>query len=166
MKEKIKSGEWSDFSKRIVRIHGLPDEAEIRLYRKKDGRRIRSDFVVKRKAVNSGNVVQLKDTDRVSDFLAAVRDLLSTDVEARGLEMRLYDEDGNRVNGNTQLKRLRISELKPSQRPMDVFFDLLGEAGIDDIQVHQAGKLYCRLGEVVGLDYFEKQLMKAVQSSR
>jgi hypothetical protein len=165
MTAKIKSSEWSDFSQRIVRIHGLPKGTELRLYRRRDDRRVRSDFSVKRKAVNRTNVAQLNGTDRVSDLLADAKTLLSTDIDARGLEMRLYGPDGDRINGNTYLQTVRNMEpaLQDDVEPVEIFLDLLADVGIDDIPIRQAGALYSRLRDVMGGDYFDKQLLRTVQ---
>jgi len=165
MTAKIKSSEWSDFSKRIVRIRGLPKGTELRLYRRSDGRRVRSDFSVKRKAVNRTNVEQLNGTDRVSDLLADARTLLSTDIDARGLEMRLYGPDGDRINGNTYLQTVRNMEpaIQDDEEPVEIFLDLLADVGIDDIPIRQAGALYSRLRDVMGGDYFDKQLLRTMR---
>lgn len=163
MTAKIKSSAWSDFSQRVVRIHGLPRGSELRLFRKSDGRRVRSDFNIKRKSVNRTNVAQLRNGDRVSDLLADVRTLLSTDIDARGLEMRLYGPDGDRINGNTNIQTVQNMEpaLQDDGEPVEIFLDLLGEVGIDDIPIRQAGALYKRLRDVMGEDYFDKQLLRA-----
>lgn len=169
MTAKIKSSEWSDFSRRIVRIHGLPKGTELRLYRKNDGRRVRTDFNIKRKAVNRTNVAQMSGTDRVSDLLADAKTLLSTDIDARDLEMRLYAPDGDRIYGNTHLQTVRNMEpaLKDDDNEsIEIFLDLLGDAGIDDIPIRQAGALYNRLRDVMGGDCFDKQLLRSAQAAR
>lgn len=165
MTAKIRSSVWSDFSQRIVRVHGLPRGTELRLYRLSDGRRVRSDFGVKRRAVNRTSVAQLEGTDRVSDLLADARDLLSTDIGARGLEMRMYGPNGVRINGNTHLQTVRNMEpaLQDDEEPMGIFLDLLADVGIDDIPVYQAGALYSRLRDVLGGDQFDRQLLKTTQ---
>ena len=165
MTAKIKSSEWSDFSQRIVRIHGLPKGTELRLYRKRDGRRVRSDFSVKRKGVNRTNVAQLTGTDRASDLMAGAKALLTTDIDARGLEMRLYGPDGDRIYGNTYLQTIRQMEpaLQNDGEPVEIFLDLLAEFGIDDIPIRQAGALYHRMRDVMGGDYFDKQLLRTTQ---
>ena len=165
MTAKIKSSEWSDFSYRIVRIHGLPKGTELRLYRRSDGRRVRSDFSIKRKSVNRTNVAQLESTDRVSDLLANARALLSTDIDARGLEMQLYGPGGDRIYGNTHLQTVRKMEpaLQDDGEPVEIFLDLLADVGIDDIPIRQAGTLYRRLRDVMGGDYFDTQLLRITQ---
>ncbi len=165
MTAKIKSSEWSDFSQRFVRIHRLPKGTELRLYRRSDGRRVRSDFSVKRKAVNRTNVTRLIGNDRVSELLADARALLSTDIDARGLEMRLYGPDGDRINGNTHLQTVRSMEpaLQDDGEPVEIFLDLLADVGIDDIPIRQAGALYSRLRDVLGGDYFDRQLLRTAQ---
>lgn len=165
MTAKIKSSAWSDFSQRVVRIHGLPRGSELRLFRKSDGRRVRSDFSVKRKSVNRTNVAQLREGDRVSDLLADVRTLLSTDIDARGFEMRLYGPDGDRINGNTSIRTVQNMEpaLQNDGEPIEIFLDLLGDVGIDDIPIRQAGALYKRLRDVMGGDYFDERLLRTAQ---
>jgi len=165
MTAKIKSSEWSDFSQRFVRIHGLPQGTELRLYRRSNGRRVRSDFSIKRKAVNRTNVAQLSGTDRVSDLLADAKAILSTDINARGLEMWLFGPDGNWINGNAHLQTVRNMEptLQDNGEPIEAFLDLLTDAGIDDIPIRQAGVLYNRLRDVMGGDYFDKQLLRTKQ---
>ena len=162
MTAKMKSSQWSDFSQRVVRIHGLPKGSELRLYRKGDGRRVRSDFGIKRKAVNRSNITQLGGTDRISEFFADVMRLLSTDITARGFEMRLYGPDGDRIYGNTFVQTVRdIEPLQSRVDPVEIFLDVLEEAGIDDISLRQAGALYTSLRDIMGGEHFDKHLLRA-----
>jgi hypothetical protein len=163
MAAKLKSSQWSDFSDRVVHICRLPKGTALRLYRKSDDRRVRSDLSVKRKLVTSANIRSLNDYDTVSDFLSKIRMLLSTNIEARGLEMRLYGPDGGRIYGNTRIrtvKQMEPSVVKDDSEIFETFLDLLETAGLDDISLRQAGGLYSKLREIVG-DELDKRLLRS-----
>ena len=89
--------------------------------------------------------------------------LLSTDIVARGLEIRLYGPDGNRINGNTHLQTVRNLQAQPqdNEDPIAIFLDLLSDVGIDDLSIGQVGLLYRRLCDVVGGKYFDEKLRLA-----
>lgn len=160
---KLKSSEWRDFSERIVRIYGLPKGSELRLYRKRDGRRVRSDMVIKRRAVNRSNVKQLKGADTVAHLLRRACTLLSTDIEARGLEVRLYGPDGGRVYGNTHIRTFRESWPAGGEwdsESADVFLNILETSGLGDASLQQAFALYNQLRKVIGEEFFENQLLR------
>lgn len=148
----LKSSKLSDFSSKLVKFHKLPNGTEIRLYRKKTERHVRSDFTVKRQAISQKNIPKFGDTCNVKDFLDMSRELLSTDIEARGLEMRLYAPDGNRVYGNTFLGTVRNLEprIEDSDEVLDLFITLLENCGLEDITIRQAGRLYNYLNEILG----------------
>lgn len=152
MARSLKSSSLADFSSRLIRFHKLPKGTEIRLYRKKTERRVRSDFTVKRKGINSKNINQLHDLYNVRDFLDEARSLLSTDIEARGFEMQLFAPDGSRINGNTLL--VNVMKLEPqvsedSDKTLDLFITLLENCGLEDISLRQAGKLYLQLDGII-----------------
>lgn len=152
MARKLKSSSLADFSTRLVRFHKLPNGTEIRLYRKKTERRVRSDFTVKRKGINSKNLEKIGDSWNVGDFLDEARAILSTDIEARGLKMQLYAPDGSKINGNTLLGNVRKLAPKIDEdggKALNLFFTLLENCGVEDISVLQAGQLYCQLNEII-----------------
>ncbi|AFS39165.1 hypothetical protein AWH61_12300 [Alteromonas sp. W12] len=152
MARKLKSSSLADFSTKLVRFHKLPNGTEIRLYRKKTERRVRSDLTVKRKGINSKNIEVFKDSWNVRDFLDEARALLSTDVEARGLEMQLFAPDGSRIYGNTLLGNVRKLEPKieeDSGKPLNLFLMLLENSGLEDISLRQAGNLYRQINEII-----------------
>lgn len=165
MAAKLKSSDWSDFSERFVRIQSLPRGTELRLYRLRDDRRVRSDFSVKRKAINRTNVPQLDDSVRVMKLLEEARTLLSTDIDARGLEMRLYAPDGTHIGNSKSLGKVRQMEpaVTDKNEPFEIFSELLDDVGLGDVSVREAGKLYVKLCEVVGNDLFDKQLLRLAQ---
>jgi hypothetical protein len=153
MARKLKISTLANFSSRLVKFHKLPNGTEIRLYRKKTGRRVRSDFTVKRKGINAGNISKHDNLSNVKDFLNEARNLLSTDIEARGLEMQLFGPDGNRVNGNTLLGTVRSFEpniTEDSDKALDLFITILENCGLEDITIRQAGRLYNQLNEILG----------------
>lgn len=158
--ESSKISSWSDFSQRFLRFQRLAHGAELRLYRRHDGRRVRSDFSIKRRAINANNVKLLEGSDRVSELIQSAKDVLTTDIDARGIEMRLYGPGNDRVNGNTQVKTLRPES---DSKGIDCFIELLSEAGVDDIPIAQAGKLYNKLAVLVGREHFEKRLLSKLK---
>ena len=152
MTRKLKSSSLADFSSKLVRFHKLPNGTEIRLYRKKAERRVRSDFTVKRKGINSKNVSEFDDSWNVKDFLDEAKDLLSTDIDARGLEMQLFAPDGSRINGNTLLGNVRRLEPQideDSDKALDLFITLLENCSLEDISIRQAGQLYNQLNDIL-----------------
>lgn len=152
MARKLKSSSLADFSTKLVRFHKLPNGTEIRLYRKKTERRVRSDLTVKRKGINSKNIEVFDDSWNVRDFLDEARALLSTDVEARGLEMQLFAPDGSRIYGNTLLGNVRKLEPKIEEdggKALSLFLTLLENSGIEDISLRQAGNLYRHINEII-----------------
>ncbi|MBV1929544.1 MAG: hypothetical protein KUG81_08550 [Gammaproteobacteria bacterium] len=152
MARKLKSSSLADFSSRLVRFHKLPNGVEIRLYRRKTERRVRSDFTVKRKGINSKNVAKLNDSLNVRDFLNEARGLLSTDIEARGLDMELFAPDGSRINGNKLLGNVRKFEPQineDSDEALNLFITLLENCGLEDISIRQAGQLYDQLNGII-----------------
>ncbi|AGN83535.1 DUF1152 domain-containing protein [Pseudomonas sp. GD03651] len=161
MAAKMKSGTWQDFSQRFLRAHGMPVGCELRLYRK-DGRKVRSDLGIKRRAINRSNITVLKGSDRISELITDAARLLSTDVLARGYEMGLYSPEGDRVYGQTYVETIRsLQETKKQVDPIEVFIDLLEDAGVDDLTLRQVGSLYSRLSEIFDNGHFEKMLLKA-----
>ncbi|MEX2636743.1 hypothetical protein [Alteromonas macleodii] len=93
-----------------------------------------------------------KDSWNVRDFLDEARALLSTDVEARGLEMQLFAPDGSRIYGNTLLGNVRKLEPKieeDSGKPLNLFLMLLENSGLEDISLRQAGNLYRQINEII-----------------
>lgn len=151
MARKLKLSALADFSSRLIKFQELPNGTEIRLYRKKTGRRVRSDFMVKRKAINSRNIKKLDDSSNVIDLLNESRDILSTNIEARGLEINLFAPDGSRVNGNTMLSTVRAFEpqvAEDSDEIFDLFITLLENCGLEDISIRQARRLYNQINSI------------------
>jgi hypothetical protein len=152
MARTLKSSALSDFSSKLVKFHKLPNGTEIRLYRKKTKRRVRSDFTVKRQAINPKNISKLDDSSNVRDFLDKSRALLSIDIEARGFEMRLYAPDGSKLNGNTLLESVRKFEphiTEDSDEVFDLFITFLENCGLEDITIRQTSRLYNHLNEIL-----------------
>jgi hypothetical protein len=166
MARKLKSSSLGEFSSKLIRFHKLPNGTEIRLYRKKTERRVRSDFTVKRKSINSKNVEKLDNSMNVRNFLDMARDLLSTDIEARGFEMQLFAPNGSKINGNTLLGNVRNFEPRITEDQdededgaFDLFMTLLENCGLDDISLRQAMKLYKQLNGILG-DSLDSLLLK------
>lgn len=156
MSEKLKSSLWSDFSARVVAMSDLPNGTDLRLYRKSDHRRVRSDLAVKRKHVTAGKFESLDDGDTVSTFLLFVKSLLSTDIEARGLELRLYGPDGSRIFGNTHIGTIKSQwgiSRDESSFALKEFWKILGRAGLHDIAIRQANRLFTELQDLVGPEF-------------
>lgn len=149
---RLKSSTWADFSSRVVKFYELPNGTEIRLYRKKTERKVRSDFKVKRKMITSRNIAKPDNSSNVTDLLYELSDLLSTDIEARGLEMKLFSPNGSRVNGNTLLGTVRKFEPQvtdDSDEAFDLFITLLEDCGLEDVSIRQAGRLYDQINDIV-----------------
>ena len=88
----------------------------------------------------------------MKDFLDEAKDLLSTDIDARGLEMQLFAPDGSRINGNTLLGNVRRLEPQideDSDKALDLFITLLENCSLEDISIRQAGQLYNQLNDIL-----------------
>jgi hypothetical protein len=152
MARRLKSSTLVEFSARLVRLFGLPRGSEIRVYRKKTGRRVRSDSTVKWRAIDAKNIERLPDSSNVRELLDEALGVLSTDLEARGCDVYLYAPDGNRLNGNTLLGTVRSLEPIASEHDgeeFDTFIALLENSGLEDISLQQAGRLYRQLDQIL-----------------
>ncbi len=153
MPQRLKSSTLADFSDKLVRWQEFPRGTEVRLYKRNTERRVRSDFLLKRKAITSKSLPRLPDSQTVMRFLADATHILSTDIKARGIEMKLYSPDGTRINGNTLLGTVRAFEPRfddeDREEAVDLFFTLLENCGLEDISYRQAGRLYRQLDDIL-----------------
>ena len=159
MAAKLKSSTWADFSDRVVAMCQLPEGSGLRLYKRNGSRRVRSDFTVKRKHVTTGSFDALENTDTVSDLLDQAKALLSTDVDARGLELKFYGPDGSRIYGNTHLGTVRRDWPTPSSedsKSFKSFCAIMETNGFGDAPSRQVGKLLADITEIAGPDFVKR----------
>ena len=153
MAKRLRTSSLADFSAKLVRFQRLPHGTEVRFYRKWDGRRVRSDFTLKRKFIKSTTVRKLDDGKNVRDLLDFAHSRLSTDIQARGFEMVLFGPDGERINGNTLLRTVRSMAAKPTdgdgEKAIELFIALLENAGLEEVTMWQAGTLYRELRDLL-----------------
>lgn len=167
---KVKSCTISEFSEKITKYQGLPRGTEIRFYNKKTERRVRSDFTLKRRNINRKNLRKIDSGDNVKSYLDLARSIISTEIEVRGMEIRLYSPDGARLNGNMLISNVRALVPKDSETaeiPFEIFSELLESCGIEDCTIRQVGALYSVLGQIVGVKFDSCLLAyeKAMQSA-
>jgi len=153
MAKQLKTSSLGDLSSRLVRSQRFPHGTEVRLYRRWDKRRVRSDFTLKRKFINSTTVQKLGDDKNVRNFLDFAGSLLSTDIQARDFEMVLYGPDGKRIDGHTRLRTVRDMAPKPTEedeeKTFELFTTLLENAGLEEVTRRQAGTLYWELRSIL-----------------
>lgn len=141
-----------DFSEKFIRYQKLPYGTSIRLYRG-TGKKVRSDYQVKRKKINSKNIGVISPSDNVSCLLKKAKEMLNTDLDARKLHLELYGPDETFIHGNTMIKSVR--ELEPIEstddtHACDLFLTLLDNNELGDISLRDAGRLYVALKTIVG----------------
>lgn len=108
---------WDAFSERFVKFHRLPFGTELRLY-DADNRKKRRDFMIQRKQITTQTSTVADDNDTVATLLGSASALLSIDLEARRLHLRLYDPEGRRIVGQTQVRTVRL--LPPAAPPKEI----------------------------------------------
>ncbi|MGK0270764.1 MAG: hypothetical protein ACI88H_001414 [Cocleimonas sp.] len=168
MVKKLKSGPLNELSSKLAKFQELPFGTEFRLYRKKTGRRVRSDITIKRKAVNSKNISRLGDSWNVKDLIDQTVAFLSTDITARDLEMQLFAPNSSRINGNTLLGNVRkldpkVDDESNDNRTLKVFnllASVLENSGIEDVTITQIGQLYNQLNEILN-NTFDSSLLES-----
>ncbi len=106
MATKLIESTWADFSSRFAKNQSLPFGCELRLY-SPDRRKKRSDFVIKRRQINSKALIKVDNKETVSVLLDMARKCLSTDLEARKLKLELYSPSGERIDVRTSLQKVR-----------------------------------------------------------
>ncbi|MGP5370335.1 hypothetical protein ACTXN4_23085 [Pseudomonas helleri] len=149
---KLKSSTLAEFSEKMVKYQKLPYGTEIRLYRKKTDRRVRSDLILKRKVISQKYIDKFEGSENVKSFLDAARSLLSTEIETRGMEMRLYDPEGSRLNGNTLISTVRDLDDKDSDDSGKIIYllnEVLESCGIEDCTLRQVGSLREMINKII-----------------
>lgn len=148
----IKLTSIEDFSAKFIRYQKLPYGTSIRLYRD-TGKRVRSDYQIKRKKINSKNIDVVSPSENVTYLIEKAKEMLSTDLDARKLQFKLYGPDGKLIHGNTLIKSVR--ELEPIEsnddsHACDLFLTLLDNNELGDMTFRDAGRLYVALKTIVG----------------
>ena len=170
MSKRMKESTISDFSERTTRVAGLPVGCEIRFFKKRDGRKVRSDFVLKRRAINTTNLPEPADTDTVSSYLDSVKALLSTELQTRGLDMHFYNQKGQPIVGNTRIGTVRKSDVTYlanfRHAPVFLFGTIVdnSKAFDESLSLAQTRDLYNEFRDIFGdvLDSTLKKRAKAI----
>lgn len=149
-----------DFSKKLLRKQGCPAGYTLRAYHRLDDRHVRVDMKVKRRVVKDSTVNVLDDSDRVSALIAEANRLLSTDLKARGIYLRLLNEQGEVLDNGTGMKAIRAEakKAKPAT-PMDAVAMFMDEAGLGDLPLIDSRHLIQELHELLGKN-FDESMMK------
>ena len=163
MAAKLVESTIEDLSRRVVLHAKLPHGTEIRFFDKRNDRRKRSDWHIKRKHVVASNLHVPADNETVSSYLGCVEALISSDIRARGIVMKLYAPDGSLFNGNTHIGSVRAETPLPSDGDGDsaasIFSDLVCNAGLGEaLSLGDVGALYRELAEM--LPGFKGKLVK------
>ncbi len=128
---KLIQTQWGVFSRNFVKFHRLPFGTELRLY-DSNGRKKRTDFLVKRQRVCAKVMSKADDSDNVRSLLDAAISMLSTDLKARKLRLELFGPDGEAINGNKLIRTVRQMEPLPTAK--DIERMEVEEALISDVQ--------------------------------
>lgn len=134
MTKQLKESTIAELSQRVVAHSLLPNGSELRFTRRSTGRRVRSDFVVRRRHVTEANLPIPDDKDRVSHLLENVVSLLSTDLKARGIEVNLFAPYGVAIAKQTKVGSVRgyAGIVDDSvDDPVELFATLIDNADID-----------------------------------
>jgi hypothetical protein len=163
MAAKLVESSIEDLSRRVVRHAKLPHGTEIRFFDKRNDRRKRSDWHIKRKHVVASNLHVPADDETVSSYLGCVEALITSDLRARGIVMKLYAPDGSLFNGNTHIGSVRAETPIPSDGDGDdsvsLFSDLVCNAGLGEtLSLGEVGALYREMAQM--LPGFEGKLVK------
>ena len=103
-KQRLIQSTWDEFSRKFAKRQRLPLGTELHLY-DGSGRKKRSDWQVKWKKVDS--VPKAAENETVHSLLQTATKLLSTDIKARRLKIRLVSPQGVRIQANTQVGTVR-----------------------------------------------------------
>ena len=95
---------WDEFSRKFAKQQRLPLGTALHLY-DASGRKKRSDLQVKRKKI--GSVPRADGSQTVHSLLQTATNLLSTDINARRLKIRLASPQGDLIPGNTHVRTVR-----------------------------------------------------------
>lgn len=145
MSEEYRIVTLSEFSSRLCRYQDFPKGCEIKLYKYKNNRMIRSDFTVKKVEISPKNIDKLANTANVRDFLNCAKNLLITDIQKEGAELQLFYPNDTRVNGNTLLSTVRgfspfdKEYIDPS---LTKFIQLCKKCGFENHTSQEINKLY------------------------
>lgn len=167
---KVKETTLADLSWRVVDQAGLPNGCEVRAYRRKNDRRVRSDFEIIRRHITEKTLPRPRGSTTVAALIEDLYSLIVTDFKARGIVLRLHGPQGQWIDGHTHLKSVREMEPVPvapgdaeyfagstvetppageSRDTMQTFWRLLENAGVpDSLTVSQSGSLYKELSKL------------------
>lgn len=109
-------------------------------------------MVLKRKIISQKYIDKFDGGENVRSFLDAARSLLSTEIETRGMEMRLYDPSGSKLNGNTLISTVRNLDDKDSDGSEKIIYLLNGVleiCGIEDCTLRQVGSLREMINKII-----------------
>lgn len=168
MSKQLKQSTIEDLSQRVVTLAELPNGCTFRLFNKTRARYVRSDFSIKRKHIIPAHLKRPEDGDTLAYFLSEVNGLISTDLKARGLELRFYGPRGEYFAGNTHISTIRAVPGLPPEDDDDTvaqFGQIVQNAGLgDELSTEQVRKLYREMKET--LSGFEGKLTKSADVIR
>jgi hypothetical protein len=131
MATKLIQTQWGVFSSNFVKFHRLPFGTELRLY-DYNGRKKRTDFLVKRQRISAKVMNRADDVDNVRSLLDTAMSMLSTNLKARRLRLELFSPNGELINGNKLVRTVR--QMTPLPTADDIERKESEEASISEVQ--------------------------------
>jgi hypothetical protein len=114
MRRELIETTWGHFSERFVSHHDLPYGTELRLFDSK-GKKKRTDLKVRRRRITSTSIARASDSDNVRSLVEAAINLMSTDLRARKLSVKLFGPDGRAIDGHKLIKNVRALPARPTE---------------------------------------------------
>ena len=113
MPAKLIETTWVEFSTAFAKFHKLPFGTELRLF-DSSGKKKRADFKIKRSRISSSSMTRADDDENVRSLVNVAINSLSTDLKLRRLKVEMFGSDGQSINGNTLIRKVRKMTPKPS----------------------------------------------------
>lgn len=169
-----KESSLRELSDRIVQLMNLPQGTTIFLVRKDTGRKVRSDMTIRRRAMVAKSFGELDSGDTIGKLLAKLRRHISTDLEARGLVMRISGPQGQWLDPQTAIGPVRllpavVGASGQLEEPAHLFVQIVELAGVDDdLPKSTAVSLFNELQRALGPEFAEliTRKSKVIQALR
>ena len=118
MPAKLIETTWVEFSTAFAKFHKLPFGTELRLF-DSSGKKKRVDFKIKRTRISSSSMARADDDVNIRSLIDVAINSLSTDLKLRRLKVEIFGPDGQSINGNTLIRKVRKMEPKPSEADLE-----------------------------------------------
>ena len=118
MPTKLIETTWSEFSLAFTKFQKLPFGTELRLF-DAAGKKKRTDFKVKRSRITSTAMIRAGENDNVRSLVDIAVASLSTNLQQRRLKAELFEPSGQKINGNTLIRRVRKMDARPTEADLE-----------------------------------------------